>query len=473
MSDLAVTPEDAIEVPLPPVDAVISIFVPSNRLEASISIEPPQNGGAAPTLAALEAALSDRRIVYGVNSQKLAELAQAPVYNRNISVAHGVVPVNGTDGSYVLQFQAKKELKPRERQDGTVDYRDLGIVENVHKGQVLCTITLPTDGTVGISVTGETLAQIKGKAVPPLTGKNTQLNEAGTQIFATVNGQVEYDGRKIIVGETFYVSEDVDNSTGNIKVSGNVSIKGMVLPGFVVEADGNIEIRGTVESATLRAGGNIILHSGITGSELTCHGDLTSRFIENCNVFVRGAVKAESIIKSSIRCGKSLQIVGQIARFIGGSCVVGENIVAHSIGSNSGVVTELELGTDPSIIERQQELVKQLPALERQLHGLTSLISLLRQLEAANRLTPEKKKTLDDALFSFAESTAALESGKLELSSINESIQTKGYGRVICQGMIYPGTKVTIGAAKMLVTDVLTNTSLYLSEDVICQGTAR
>lgn len=465
--------ENIEQAPPEPVDAVISVFVPANRLEASLSIEPPQNGGAAPTLAELESALSDRRIVFGVDTQKLAELAQTPVYNRNIPIARGITPVNGTDGTYTLLFAVDRELKPHERSDGTVDYHDLGIIQNVKKGQVLCKIVLPTDGTEGISVTGERLAQIKGKAVSSLLGKNAQLSEDGTEIYAAINGQIEFNGRKIVVSDTFYVSENVDNSTGNIKFSGNVSINGMVLPGFTVEAEGNIEIRDTVESATLKAGGNIILHSGMIGSTLSCQGDLTSRFLENCEIFVKGAVKAESIMNCNLHCGKNLQIVGLIAKLIGGSCVVGENIEAHSIGSNAGVVTELELGTDPSIIERQQELTKQLPALESQLHSLSSLISLLRQLEAANRLTPDKKEVLDNALFSYDTGSAELESGKQELISINDSIQTKGYGKVICPGTIYPGTRVTIGAAKMTVTDALTRTSLYLDEGVICQGNAR
>jgi uncharacterized protein (DUF342 family) len=443
-----------------------------NKLEAYINIDPPLYGGNPPTLKEIMSALENNHITQGVNAAKLRVLAVNPIYNRNLVVAQGIAPINGESGSYTFHFRDKKDLKPKERKDGTIDYHDLGIVENVSKGQLLCSIVLPTDGTPGMSVTGVTLPPVRGIPVSPMNGKYTELNETGTAIYSKVNGHVEFDGRMINVSDTFFVNENVDSSTGDVKVAGNVVIKGMVLPGFAVEAGGNIEIRGTVESASLKAGGNILLHSGITGSNLNCIGDLTSRFIENCTIVVHRDVKAEYIMSSEIKCGKSLQLVGMIGKFVGGSCIVGQDIIARNIGSPSGINTCIELGTDPTIIERQQELTKQLPLWNKQISNLQSLITLFRQLEAANRLTPDKRETFDSALYSYETTSELYENGCKEIAEIEKSLENKGFGKITCRETIYPGTMIKIGYSKLLVSDALNNVSLFSQEGEIFQGPA-
>lgn len=458
------------EPALPPIDAVIKVSISANLTEAYLCIDPPMNGGLPPPLKALEDALASCKVIYGVNTEKLKEIAENPIYSKTMVIAQGIMPENGVNGTFAFQFRLEKNYKPKEKQDGTVDYRDLDIIENVEKGQILCIITNPTDGTEGISVTGKKLSPLKGRAVPSFSGKNTEFSEDGTAIYSKIDGQVEFDGRKIIVNETLYIRGDVDYTTGNFKVVGNIVIEGTVSPKFVVEASGNIEISGTVESAILKAEGNIILRSGVIGSELNCKGDLTSRFIENSNVFVNGNIKAEFIMNSNIKCGESLELIGSKGKILGGHCVAGHDIVARTIGSISGVETALTIGTDPRVIDRQQELIKQLPSLEKQIHSLQALISLLQQFESANRLTPEKKTTLDNALLSYKKCTALFENGNQELLGINEALQTKGYGKVICSGSIFPGTIIKIGSAQKRVANVLTSTSLYYSEDDICQA---
>jgi uncharacterized protein (DUF342 family) len=456
----------------PPVDAVIHVLIKSDKLEAHLNIEPPENGGGQPTVKSIEDELKKFRVVYGISHEKIKAIAEKPVYDQNILIAAGVQKVNGTDGTYKILFDTEKNLKPKERSDGTVDYQDLGIVNNVKKGDVLCEITLPTDGTEGIAVTGEKLLPVKGRPVPYLTGKNTELNEQGTAILSTINGQVEFNAGKINVNDTFYINGDVGNSTGSIKVIGNIVVRGMVFSGFSVEAEGSIEISGSVESAVLKSGGNMTLRSGVNGSEMSCGGDLTTRFIENCNATVKGSLKSEYIMNSNIRCGKNLDIAGALARFSGGSCVVGNDLTAPVIGSTSGIKTDLELGTNPDIIERQQTIIKELPVLEKQLGSLKQLVDLLQQLEAANRLDDEKRTKLEEVRRSFQRITGQIESENAELAEINKTIETYGYGRIICRGTIHPGTSIKIGSARLTVTDPLINTIVYSSEGEIFSGPA-
>lgn len=467
----------ALETPIEPqkpVDCVINISVVDGGLRAYLKIEPPVNGGAAPTLNMLLAALANQGVSHNIDMEKLKDLEANPVYGKSILIASGIPPVDGEDGTVMFHIKTEKTgLRPKINANDRADYHDLGIVENVAQGQVLCTITPPTEGTPGINVLGKTLIQTKGRPVKSLLGRNTELNKEGTAVIAKIGGQVDFDGRKINVSETFYVKENVDFSTGDVKVTGNAIISGMVLPGFKVEATGNVEIRGAVENAYIKAGGNVKLQSGIINSELYCSGDLKCRYIENSRIFARQDIKTESVINSDVKCGKSIKVTGSIAKIIGGRCFAGQDIEARTIGSVSHVKTNLEIGTDETVIERQQELVEKLAEFEETNKKLASIITVLCHREAGNRITAENREVLASASFSYNANNEQMEEAKSELDEITQSIREKSVGRIICSGDIYPGVKVEIGGASLTINQARQNVMLFNKEGEICIGSAR
>lgn len=360
-----------------------------------------------------------------------------------------------------------------EVEDGRVDYYDLGLIQNVKAGQVLCVITPPSLGTPGYNVKGEALRAKPGKSVNVSPGINTVLSSDGTQIISKINGQFEFLGKRLNVNETYTVNQNVDTSTGNIKVEGNLIIRGMVTSGFTLEAGGFINVVGVVDSSTVIAGKDLILQGGSNGSTLRCGGNLKSRFIENCDVSVRGEMRTEYILNCNVRCKKNLRTEGAISKIIGGTCIVMQNVEARTIGSVSGVKTKLEIGVDPEIIDRQHALTAQIPELEKQIKSLEPLLKLLDQLKTTNRLDPEKQEMLDKATFSYNAQTELLENARIELEEINGSLINKSYGKVLCTGIIYPGTTVTIGSANYTVTQNLVNASLFYHEGGIALGSAK
>lgn len=454
-----------------PVDCVIDISIVDEGLRAYLKIEPPISGGAEPTKDMLLAALANHSVSHNIDMEKLESLEANPVYNQNILIASGSAPVDGEDGTAQFHIKTEKSgLRPKISANDKANYYDLGIVENVARGQVLCTITLPTEGVPGINVYGRELAQTKGRPVQSMVGRNTELNPEGTAIIAKIDGQVDFDGRRINVTETLYIKENVDFSTGNINATGNVVISGVVLPGFKITAGGNVEVRGVVENAHIKAGGNIKLQSGIIASDLYCGGDLKCRYIENSKIFVKGDIKAESIINSDVKCGKSIRVTGSIAKIIGGRCIAGQDIEARTIGAISHVRTSLEIGTDEMVIERQQELKAKIAELEETNKKLTSIISVLHQHEVRNRLTDEKRKIFDSANFSYNTNKNQIEESRSELDEINQAIKERGAGRVICSGEIFPGVRVEICGATLNMTQARQNVMLFNKDGEIVIG---
>lgn len=454
-------------------DCVINVIVRENKMSAFINIKAPVNQGAKPTKDSIIEALENNNVIYGINMEKIEEIEKNPIYNKNILIAQGEVPINGKNGSFTLNFISQKSLKPKEREDGSVDYHNLGIVENVTKDQVLCTIKPPTDGVDGMMVSGEKILAIKGKPVPNLLGNNTKISEDGSTIYSTIDGQVDFNGLKININETFYVNENVDNSTGNIKVNGNVVIRGMVLPNFSIEAGGNVEICGMVESGVIKAGGNIVLRAGITGSELHCNENLSSRFIENCKVVVKGNIKAEYILGSDINCGKSIELVGEVSKIVGGCCVASQNIVARTIGSPAGVETILNIVSNfkcDEIVKQKNEIINQISELENKINSLESIISMFKKLESERKLPLDKKSIYEETMYSYKTFKDLINKKKSELDEMCEYVDESACGKIVCSGTIYSGTKVYLGDEKMSIKDNLVSTTLYLKDGYISKG---
>jgi uncharacterized protein (DUF342 family) len=449
------------------------VTIAEGGLIAYLRISQPSGGGSPPSYMRMRETLVKNGVLYNIDQELLKELETNPRYGEDIIVARGIEPINGVDGTATLLIQTENKGRPKEIENGRVDYFDLGLIENVTAGQALCKITLPTQGSSGKSVRGEVMRPKIGKPAPITPGPNTELNADQTAIIAKIDGQFEFDGKKVSVSETYTLNSDVDTSTGNIKVSGNLIIRGKVNSGFIVEAGGFINIVGVVDNATVNAGKDLNLQGGANGATITCNGNLKSRFIENCNVFVRGDIRVEYILNSNVRCKKTLKTEGVISKIIGGTCVVLQSIECRTIGSATGSNTRLEIGNDPELIDRQHALAEQIPELEKQMKSLEPLLKLLRQLEEVNRLDEEKKATLEKASFSYQKHQKMLDDAKRELAETNEALFQRNYGKVICTGIVYPGTVIAIGSASYTVTSNMMNTSFYYKDGDVTFGSAR
>ena len=458
-----------------PVDSMARVTVSRDSMTAHLEIDPPENDGKSITPQMIDSALKKAGVSYGIDTDLLDRIKSHPLYSRNFIIARGKPAVNGADGSIRYLFETASEIRPRERSDGTVDFRDLGLIQNVRKGQVLCEIQLPTTGTAGMSVTGKLMLPMRGSAVASPLGRNTTLSDDGTRLTATADGQVVLSYPSVSVMETFVVSEDVDNSTGNINFVGNVQVNGNVREGFAVKAGGNVEIFGMVEGGIISAAGNIAARGGIVGmnhGRVECKGDLFSTFIENCEVNVAGSIRAESIMNSVIRCGATLELTGRRARLIGGRCMVAGDIIADSIGSPASLPTSLVIGVDPSILIRRTTLFNENKNAVSQIDKLRQIIRLLEQYERMGQLPDNKKDLLQKSRDSLEELTVRLQKSREEVRQLNLLIENSGKGRVVCRQTAFRGVSMTIGAAHLDINETIRFSTFTCRDGKIVTGDA-
>lgn len=445
------------------VDATANITMSPDKMKGFILFTMPENGRMM-TFEEVIDSLNKNGIIFGINKANLESVIKYPVYNEMICVAEGKPPVNGQNGRVEYCFDIRRESRPTILEDGRVDFRELNLIESVLQGQTLCNLIAPTPGTPGKTVCGTDIPALSGKPAVLPKGRNVSLSEDGLSLVANISGQVNLQDGKINIYPLFEVTADVDNSTGNINFVGHVLIRGNVLSGFSVEAGGNVEVWGVVEGAFIKAGGDIILRRGMQGVSkgyLISGGDIIARYIENSNVEARNNIKSEAIMHSNIKCGNKLELTGKKGLLVGGTCKVGKEISAKVIGSHLATVTDIEVGVDPTVRERYKSVKEEIVNMESDIRKAEQAITILKKLEIAGALTPEKQEIMAKSVRTRVFYTNRLYELKEEMTHMEAKLQQESYGKIRCLDFIYPGTKVTIGSCMMYVRENLQYCTLY------------
>lgn len=445
------------------INASVNIMVSPDKMKAFVSFIPPENGRMM-TIEEVLDALNKNGVIYGINGTNLQTIIKYPVYNEIICIAEGQPSVNGQNGKIEYHFDTKKNGKPTIMEDGRVDYRELNLIESVTQGQKLCTLIPPVPGVKGKTVFGTDIPAVEGKPGALLKGKNVSISEDGQFLTANISGQVNCLDGKVNIFSTYEVPADVDNSTGNVYFVGNVIIRGNVLSGFSVEAGGNVEVWGVVEGAVIKAGGDIILRRGMQGmgkGVLTSGGDIIARYIEHSSIESRNDIKSEAIMHSNVKCGNKLELSGRKGLLVGGYCKVGKEISAKVIGSHMATVTDIEVGVDPTLRERYKSIKEEINTIEADMKKADQAITILKKLEMAGALTPEKQEIMVKSVRTKVYFANKIIDLKEELTNIESKLQQETYGKIRCFNFVYPGTKVAIGTCLMYIRENLQYCTLY------------
>jgi uncharacterized protein (DUF342 family) len=443
--------------------AYINLAVSKDRMGAFLTIEPPPDGNFRVTRDEIMSLLAQKRISYGIKDSVIGEIASKPVYNREYQVAEGLAPKPGTDGRLEYAFEYSDDVAPVVLPSGQIDYKNMNLIHEASEGEVLCRVFKPTPGADGFSVYGDKLPAKPGKPVNPPRGRNVRLSDAGDAVMATISGQVKRSASSIDVLQEFEVKKDVDYSTGNITFVGNVTVRGNVLSGFSVSCGGDVTIYGLVEKASITAAGDIVLHGGMTGQgsgSLRAGGNIFAKYVENSIITASGKITAECIMHSAVRAGVGIELIGRKGLLVGGSAKAREYVKAITIGSQFATQTEIDVGSDPRVVDRIKEIKNEVLRLQAESKKTAQALAMLAKLENAGALSPEKQLLYARTLKISSEYDAKLEQLKEEHDGLEAQAAGSGRGVVSASGTVFVGVRVAIGNASMLLKEDLKYCSL-------------
>lgn len=376
----------------------------------------------------------------------------------DILIASGRPPVPGESGKFECLVPAKKERGPRLDEHGLADFRELGEIVAVHTGDRLMQLIPPTDGVPGETVTGKTIPVKPGKKVAfskKLEGAAFDPSDTHLLIAAIPGCPVVLkDGVSV---EPIYTVKNVDLHTGNITFIGTVQVSGDVHANMSIKASGDIYVDGTVESAMLEAGGDVVVKGGIIGgSELQaspdgkfhaaikCNGSCTARFVQNAHITAGNGIFIHDLaMLSELTAGHQIVVGDKGSRkgdIIGGTARATMLVKAQNIGSPAYLKTVVVVGANQLLHEQHNIATKAREASEHRLADIIKLLELARL--SPDKIPPDTVKTAEATREALNAEIETLGENEVEL---HKEIDIANKAQVVVGKHVFGGAEICIG----------------------------
>lgn len=434
------------------IHANADISVDPNCTTAFMTITAPENGGLEITTQKVYAAIQAKGVKFGLLEQDIIEAVENKKYGENICIARWKPPVDGVDGRVEYFFHRETAFKPVEDENGNVDYKNLGLVRNVYRGTPIAKITLPTDGEQGMDIMGKAVHQRKGVPASVKVGKGTELVKEGTEIVASVDGNLTYSNGAFNIEESLLIRGDVDVASGNIDFIGDIVIRGNVMEGFAVTSKKNVTIHGTVTNGTVTADGNITVKLGCINSTLTSNkGSIKMDFCENSKISAAGSVESNSFVGGDVFAGTVINAAGK-GVMVGGKYTALQNITASVIGSESYAKTLVTLGNNAVLSEEMDGHKRKITEMADKVDQLGKILTTLTEMAKAGKLSPDREKMKVDAMRSRFQFQGEIKRLEARIKDIETTLQRKQNLSVSCKKAFYPGVSLRINSYVLQVT---------------------
>lgn len=450
---LVVSREKPVEFKLTPAviphqNEMLDVNISPDRMYAEGYFYPPSTQGKRLTKNDIIDSLRRAGIKYGVIEDIIDAYLVNPIYNESITLARGSKPVEGKDAEIIYYFNTDKTLKPKEKEDGTVDFHQLDMISSISQGDLLAELVPEVYGKPGIDVTGSAILPKKVMKKVLKHGRDIHLSEDGLKMFSDVSGHADLVNGKVFVANTFEVLADVDSSTGDIEYEGNVTVKGNVTTGYSIRAKGDIIVNGVVEGSRLYAGGQIVLKRGMQGMNkgiMEAEGNIISKFIENAVVKAGGYITTEAILHSKVSARGDITVGGKKGFITGGEIMSGTSIAVKTAGSTMGTYTHLEVGIDPKKIEDYRAIQKRINGIEADLDKLLPIIDTYkRKMGQGEKLSQEKLEYIRIATNNCILLRTELKECQSRFEMLRAEIGNSDGGWIKIENIAYPGVKIVI-----------------------------
>jgi uncharacterized protein (DUF342 family) len=362
---------------------IVTISLASDHMSASMTVRSTE-GLHQPSYKEIKGMLAYKGITRGISKKRIQHLINCAVESEPDKEFTEVIaiglPARAGKPSRIVPLVPNaldRVLRPQETEKGKVDMRNLGDILCVTTDQAVAMRIPPTDGRVGYTVTNKPLHPTKGAWVDIKLGANTKLAETdNNMILSELAGQPKFENQVMTIDDT-YVAKGVNVGTGNIKYEGAVIVNGDVTENMQIIAKGDITINGFVESAFIKAGGDIIITQGATGKM----SDVDCQLIAKGNIFLQHGQGLDIQVEKNLTVKKQLAFSrvtckGQLSigdpdnptgNLFASKITAYDTIRAGSVGAISGSALEIDFS------EGFNKLVNGLEAVTDLLDALSSV----------------------------------------------------------------------------------------------------
>ncbi|MCL1035797.1 FapA family protein [Shewanella submarina] len=375
-------------------DAELKLDITTDLMQAQLVLTSPW-GGKSASLVDVLTLLRQHKVVKGILKTNIDALLKQcrnapPGSVIQGLIARGVPPVHGRNAKNIRKVPLARErlIRPKEREDGTVDLRDLGKIASVAPGDILMVKRPPSQGFPGYNLIGDELPAIPGKDIDLLPGHGTCLDHEDDSVLRADMAGLPLETPNGMQVDDVLQLHDVDPANGHVDFQGSVMIRGDIKEGMKVTASGDICVQGLVQSAQLQAGGDIILNQGLMGRQhhenhslpasLIARGQICSPFVQYANLNAGGDINiTRQLLHSQVIAMGEVMVCDRIGKrgdIIGGS-VRASAIKAVTLGADASTHTRIECN------DQREELKQEIKELEQEKQNL-----VVRKVRQENQL---------------------------------------------------------------------------------------
>ena len=379
-------------------------------------------------------------------------------------VAEGISPEPGIDGR--IDIVASSYLE-RKRADAKADPRNLCLIDNVFKGEIIARRIPPTAGKPGKDIFGNIMDPEPGHTVYFKPGNLVEIQNPDT-MAATASGAlvIDPDGTISVMPE-WTIDGDVDFSTGHVEFYGKkLEITGSVLGGFTVETMGDLVIGGNIEDEAIVLAGGDVFVSGIIRSENTMvktGGSLECGAIEYARAFVgRNLMVHDYILNGNCQIHGNAHICDGKGLVAGGQIIVGGSINVKTAGTSANVPTLLSAGRDPLLETHHNGLIKEQELLSEKLKKIQEGLKKIKRLESAGKKISEDQQIIKERLYKMAlEIANQMNLNKEKIRKIEHDLGQMEAATVTVTHRAYPNVKIQICDASINLKELVEKISFF------------
>lgn len=352
---------------------------------------------------------------------------------------------HGRDGGFELEAKLREDaaVRPTET-DEPVNHYERRLYRRVARGEVIGTLTRPTQGRDGRDLTGRVLRARDGRPCPVHFDKELVIGPDGA-VRSPCDGILSTDRKRLRVTPVFDVPASVDFSTGNIEFAGSVHVRGDVRDRFRLDIGENLIVDGVIEAASVRVKGGLHARTGMAArglGRILVREDVEAGYLNA----VSGAIEGSLTVHREVR-NCTLTIGGDLhchrGAVIGGSLSVSGGIDVGALGSPAGAHTTLKLGAVPFLDHSARTLMRRILALQAQRDAALPHIAALEH--APGTLSPTDQGRLSTLHERLDKIDAEANDANAELDRVRAINATGADVKLRIGTVIFPNVRLLVG----------------------------
>ncbi len=431
------------------------VILRNNDMEAWLKLERPEEGKEY-DYEDIQDMLSEKGVIYGLNSSRINAIIKKGIYDREVLVATGKSPEEGQDGYFEFIFDIEKNKKPAIREDGSVDYTSINVITCVDEDDVIAMYHPAVKGVSGSTVKAKILQAKPARDLRPLSCRNVSYNPENMIYRAQIAGRVEVSNNMIMISDVQEYTKDIDNVFGNVEFKGDVIIHGSVSVGVTISATKSVTIDGALEAGNIVAGSDVIVKGGILGGEksnITAHGNVNADFIEYANIHSDGDINANYILDSTVVAKGMIRTTAKNGSIVGGNVYGMMGIETKFAGNDAFIRTIIACGIRDSMNRDkvlQEQKIKSAKDTIRSLEDNEEILERSIRLGTADDLQIKQKNEIVKIKI---EKKAILHEAQKKLDEIMGFFSRCADAKVYVTDTIYPNTVVQVDGQQYTVVD--------------------